>query len=434
MQVRAVVVVGIVTLLYGAAEARPKSQKRHGTFAAYIDDSAPDDPPRPHRPQDDADSVADLAVAFVIERSTDHLDAAKQLVRGAVAQLAPNDYTAVIAFDSEALVFVRPTRAVNQVRIDKDLSRLQRGNGTNLFTGLKEAFELLQGLYVKTKLIVLITDGDGPEDGVIDLVSDLQGSRIRLITIGTKRDNLGQLTRIADNAESPVYFLDDPPKFKALFDARRGTPSVPEPSWLSITLMIDRAAATAGTNLDAVKRLIAAIDATIWGDDLIAVLAFHDSVDYVLEPTWAGDPRIRKVRKKLKPAAGPADLAAALTETCRFMTKAPGRKIVVLVTDGAKTGTGFDEATRAVRTSNIELIVVGTPGADELAVRQLAREMGARDGFQLHPSGRDTLRLGPGPTIGLTQLIHDAHYNPPAKRANARWTTGSARSASPPPP
>jgi Mg-chelatase subunit ChlD len=405
--------------------------RRRGTFAAFIDDSAPDDPPR-RRSETAAEAAAaertDLAVVFVIESSTDHLDAAKQLVRRTVAQLAPNDYTAVVAVGSDAQVWVRPTRAVNRARIDDSLSRLQRGGGTFMFAGLKEAFEQIQGINATTKLIVLLTDGDGPEDGIGELVSDFRASRIGMITVGMDRANSGQLTRIADYADGRVYFLDAPPPFKSVFERARSSAAsswVPEPTWLSVLLLIDRSAATAGTKLAAVKRLIAKIDATIWGDDLIAMLAFHDEVDYVLKPSFAGDPRILKARKKLEPAAGASDLAAALAETVDYMEPSPNRRIVVLVTDGAKTSDALDEAMRAVRTTNILLIVVGTPDADRAAVGQLALEMGAAKQFRLDAAidGHD-----------VAQWIYDEHYLPAAKRANARWTIGSARSASPPPP
>src|SRR5262249_38406755 len=71
------------------------------------------------------------------------LEAAKESARVTAEVLSPNDYLAVVAFDSEAQVYVRPQRASNRMRISAEISRLQSGGGTNIYPGLKEAFDIL---------------------------------------------------------------------------------------------------------------------------------------------------------------------------------------------------------------------------------------------------------------------------------------------------
>ena len=74
------------------------------------------------------------------------LEAAKESARVTAEVLSPNDYIAVVAFDSEAhgATCGRSARA-NRMRISNDIARLQSGGGTNIFPGLKEAFEILAG-------------------------------------------------------------------------------------------------------------------------------------------------------------------------------------------------------------------------------------------------------------------------------------------------
>ena len=78
-----------------------------------------------------------LNLCLVIDRSGSmqgpKLEAAKESARATAEVLSPNDYIAVVAFDSEAQIFVHPTRASNKMRISNDIARLQSGGGTGVF-------------------------------------------------------------------------------------------------------------------------------------------------------------------------------------------------------------------------------------------------------------------------------------------------------------
>ena len=71
-------------------------------------------------------------------------------------------------------VLVQPQRAGNRMRISTEIARLQSGGGTNIFPGLKEAFEILQGINAKVKHVILMTDGEAPTDGLAELVQDMR--------------------------------------------------------------------------------------------------------------------------------------------------------------------------------------------------------------------------------------------------------------------
>src|ERR1044072_9335239 len=68
----------------------------------------------------------DIALVLVIARSGSmqgpKLEAAKESARVTAEGLSPDDYISVVAFDSEAQVYVRPTRASNRMRISNDRS------------------------------------------------------------------------------------------------------------------------------------------------------------------------------------------------------------------------------------------------------------------------------------------------------------------------
>ncbi|HEX8111566.1 MAG TPA: VWA domain-containing protein [Kofleriaceae bacterium] len=155
----------------------------------------------------------DVAVVLVIDRSGSmqgpKLEAAKESARATAEVLSPNDYIAVVAFDSEAQIYVHPTRAQNKMRISNDIARLQSGGGTNIFPGLKDAFEILQGINAKVKHVILMTDGEAPSDGIAELVQDMRASRITVSCVGVQGADRNLLSMIADAGDGRLYMVED---------------------------------------------------------------------------------------------------------------------------------------------------------------------------------------------------------------------------------
>lgn len=155
----------------------------------------------------------DIALALVIDRSGSmqgpKLEAAKESARVTAEVLSPNDIISVVAFDSEASVYVRPQRASNRMRISAEISRLQSGGGTNIFPGLREAYEILQGTNAKVKHVILLSDGEAPSDGLSELVSDMRSARITVSAVGVDGADRNLLSMITDAGDGRLYMVDD---------------------------------------------------------------------------------------------------------------------------------------------------------------------------------------------------------------------------------
>ncbi|MCX5741177.1 MAG: VWA domain-containing protein [Proteobacteria bacterium] len=155
----------------------------------------------------------DIALALVLDRSGSmqgsKIEAAKESARVTSEVLSPDDYITVIVFDSEAQVFVRMQRAGNRMAISNKIAQLSPGGGTNIFPGLKEAYEQLSGINAKVKHVILMTDGEAPSDGIAELVQDMRASRITVSCVGVQGADRNLLSMIADAGEGRLYMVDD---------------------------------------------------------------------------------------------------------------------------------------------------------------------------------------------------------------------------------
>ena len=155
----------------------------------------------------------DIALVLVMDRSGSmqgqRIEMAKESVRATTEVLSPNDYIAVVVFDSEAQVFIRPQRAGNKMRISAEVSRLTTGGGTNIFPGLKEAYEILQNINAKVKHVIVLSDGEAPTDGLAELVQDMRSARITVSCVGVPGADRNMLQMIAEIGDGRLYMVED---------------------------------------------------------------------------------------------------------------------------------------------------------------------------------------------------------------------------------
>ncbi len=163
------------------------------------------------------------AIVLVIDRSGSmqgpKLDTAKTAALAMIDALAADDQVAVVAFDSETQTYVPLQRAGNHAQIAKQLSGLKAGGGTQILPGLQSAFELLKPLKVARKHVILLTDGEAPDEGLVDLVHAMHDAHVTITCIGVEGADRNLLSEIADAGDGSLHMVDDLKALSKLFTA-----------------------------------------------------------------------------------------------------------------------------------------------------------------------------------------------------------------------
>jgi len=172
-----------------------------------------------------------LALLLVIDKSgsmssEDKLDLVKEAARATATTLEPSDELGVIAFDSRPHVLVRLQRSSNRMRIAADIRRLAAGGGTNAVPALREAYLQLSGSNALIKHVILLSDGQSPENGLDALLGDMRDADITVSSVGVGA-GAGKdfLRRVASRGRGRFYFSQDGTDVPRIFsrEAREAT-------------------------------------------------------------------------------------------------------------------------------------------------------------------------------------------------------------------
>ncbi|TNF28185.1 MAG: VWA domain-containing protein [Deltaproteobacteria bacterium] len=163
-----------------------------------------------------------VALMLVIDRSGSmtgpKIELAKQAAIATLDVLQPSDKLGIVAFDSKAELLVHMLRASNRFTIVDNVSRLRPGGGTNIFAALDRAYAELVRTQAKVKHIILLTDGQSNQNGILELVA---GSDDDKITISTVAVGMGSdqdlLRRVAVAGRGRYYFTNSPENIPKLF-------------------------------------------------------------------------------------------------------------------------------------------------------------------------------------------------------------------------
>jgi uncharacterized membrane protein len=135
------------------------------------------------------------------------VDIAKEAILRAAEALAPTDQLGVVTFNENAHWAVR-TAPIDFGALDAGLDFGADGN-TNIYAGLKAAYDDLVANPASLRHIILITDGWSSSGAYDELLADMRGAGITLSTIGTGGGSAQVLRRLAEQAGGRYYDAGD---------------------------------------------------------------------------------------------------------------------------------------------------------------------------------------------------------------------------------
>ena len=141
------------------------------------------------------------------QRGFEKVDIAKEAILRAAEALAPTDMLGVVAFDQNAHWAVR-TAPIDFGALENGLGFAADGN-TNIFAGLKAAYDDLVDNPATLRHIILITDGWSQSGAYDELLEDMRAAGITLSTIGTGGGSARVLRELAEESGGRYYDAAD---------------------------------------------------------------------------------------------------------------------------------------------------------------------------------------------------------------------------------
>ena len=155
-----------------------------------------------------------LALMLVIDKSGSmgglKMDLTKQAARAAVNVLGAQDQVGVVGFDSAPYLLVKLQSAANKASIESRIARIAASGGTAIYPALEMGYQELVATRAKIKHLVMLTDGQAPKQGVVELVQNMASENITVSTIGVGSDaDMGLLRQMAAVGNGRAYYTND---------------------------------------------------------------------------------------------------------------------------------------------------------------------------------------------------------------------------------
>ncbi|MFL6216925.1 MAG: VWA domain-containing protein [Blastocatellia bacterium] len=163
-----------------------------------------------------------LAIALVIDKSGSMLgskiEMALEASSATVDFLSERDSVGVIAFDSDAYAVVNLTKVEDKKAIIDKIGTIQALGGTNMYPGIKMAYDWLQASDAQIKHIIVMSDGQSEPGDFRGIARSVREAGMTLSTVALGDDpDFDTMKFLADVGGGRFYAADTPDKLPRIF-------------------------------------------------------------------------------------------------------------------------------------------------------------------------------------------------------------------------
>ncbi|MEO5716415.1 MAG: VWA domain-containing protein [Luteolibacter sp.] len=163
-----------------------------------------------------------LAMVLVIDKSGsmggERIALARASAKAAAELLGAQDQIAVVGFDSETRVVLPMTSAADKGTVLNAIDSLAADGGTDAYPGMVKGRELLQNAVAKVKHMIVLSDGETPDNDFSGLVRDMraQGMTVSSVSLGEGAAK-SLMEMIATEGGGRYYETNDPTNMPQIF-------------------------------------------------------------------------------------------------------------------------------------------------------------------------------------------------------------------------
>ena len=163
-----------------------------------------------------------LALALVIDKSGSMAGVKMQLTQEAASAtvdfLSDRDSVGVIAFDSQTYPVVNITKVEDKQSIIRQIESIQAAGGTNMYPGLRSAFESLQSSDAQIRHIIVLSDGRSEGGDFRGIARSIREAGITLTAVAVGDDaDIPMMMMLAEIGGGRFYAVDRPENLPRIF-------------------------------------------------------------------------------------------------------------------------------------------------------------------------------------------------------------------------
>ncbi|MCC7358661.1 MAG: VWA domain-containing protein [Anaerolineales bacterium] len=168
-----------------------------------------------------------LTMVFIIDKSgsmsdtsggVTKIELAKEAALRSLDLLMPTDKVGVIAFDDSAQWVVPVTSLEDKDTIANGIGSIRSDGGTDIFSGVQAAANVLPQDDATVKHVILLTDGGADPTGIAEMITAMHDDYgITLSTVGVGSDAAPFLPELAEAGGGLYHFAADPASIPSIF-------------------------------------------------------------------------------------------------------------------------------------------------------------------------------------------------------------------------